>query len=478
MAYPTLLPNELMFPDPASFAHVTASNTLGPYIFRNSLYIVVQDHAGATVEVWKSIDLGVSWNEVDAANHPSCKPDAGISEDNGNYGFQSFSSTTDPRLTGIIYVCYIDPLGPLRIKSFDTNSDTWGSVLLGGPDFGDPAVTDFGRTSVTGCTMMIDFLQSVEKLRVVFTGPRDPGSFVGPGGTILNPKRVNYVDCSLTGTWDAVKNLLGYPQLGISYSTPVAFTANFAGVTRTHCFAIIENHLVPVLGEPVKLGILHISISDTGTLGAEQVLTNLSQGVAFVDDGFISYGAPAVDPRTGEVVFPFGYTLIHIVSGFRDAVLTVFRAPTAINPAWSSEVAYTYPGTGFVGILATEPMFGSVPTPFVYNRHAQNAEVDFTTQVFAGQALSVEYSQFNAGAGNLCVLWRQAGQIGPDTEEIWAVEYAAGVWQARFRVVAQAVDVDENRKIIGVISGPRFIFEAAAIRRSRPQFRRPLNIEG
>jgi hypothetical protein len=118
--------------DPGNFVggSVQFGSDLGPFEFGGNLYCVTASYdvmtLDATLQIFKSVDSGVTWAEQDSANAPT----GGL-----DYVFDG---------TDTFYLVHDDGASKLVVKTFDCNTDTFGADSVSGPTFtvsGHPAIT-------------------------------------------------------------------------------------------------------------------------------------------------------------------------------------------------------------------------------------------------------------------------------------------------------------------------------------------------
>jgi len=97
----------------------------GPFEIGTNLYIVVNEsNVGADkLRMYKSTDDGTTWIEKDPSNAPSTYKTG---------GFSRFRSDTQQD-GATLYVGYIETGGTLNIIAFSSTTDTWGTIISGGP---------------------------------------------------------------------------------------------------------------------------------------------------------------------------------------------------------------------------------------------------------------------------------------------------------------------------------------------------------
>lgn len=126
MAYPYLISSSLLIPD-------SVVSEVGPHDYNGTRFQSFYDYTNENLEVHKSTDQGQTWSECDAANHPVAHNGA----DNGRmYGAHRDESELHFTFR------YSGGSGALGIVVFDMATETWGSVITGGPTpFGSPTIT-------------------------------------------------------------------------------------------------------------------------------------------------------------------------------------------------------------------------------------------------------------------------------------------------------------------------------------------------
>jgi hypothetical protein len=97
---------------------VNGSHYFGPYAIGANLYAVLVDFKTSHVNVYKSTDAGLTWATLDSANRPTC------------------DNALDVLLQGTTFhIVYLTPAPAdvLKHVSFDTTTDTFGTVSADGP---------------------------------------------------------------------------------------------------------------------------------------------------------------------------------------------------------------------------------------------------------------------------------------------------------------------------------------------------------
>jgi len=123
---PKIDPTEtISLPDSAFSQHS------GPYEYGGKLYGVFVDPVSGHVEIWASTDSGATWAEEDSGNHPALK----------NVAY--FRGVGVHRVGDTLWLAYLvggaPPVGydarsgQITITSFSMASETWGSLITGGP---------------------------------------------------------------------------------------------------------------------------------------------------------------------------------------------------------------------------------------------------------------------------------------------------------------------------------------------------------
>lgn len=118
MAYPYQISSSAFVPDPAF--------TPGPYSYNGNLYVALESNppgSGDYIHVYKSSDDGQTWSEQDSSNKK-------------NYEVRALNTNFDTFRSGSkLYITYIPFSGTqLSIAEFDMSTDTWGTVITGGPE--------------------------------------------------------------------------------------------------------------------------------------------------------------------------------------------------------------------------------------------------------------------------------------------------------------------------------------------------------
>jgi hypothetical protein len=129
MAYPYQITTGAVLPSPAFGP--------GPYFNGSGIYVVLVDKPNAHAEVWKSSDAGVTWAEQDSGNHKSLRVFAATTDQ----VVQTFQFGTK------LFITYTHSSGDeTRVAEFSMASDTWGTVITGGPTV---ATGQFGNARIT-----------------------------------------------------------------------------------------------------------------------------------------------------------------------------------------------------------------------------------------------------------------------------------------------------------------------------------------
>jgi len=99
----------------------------------DNLYAVVLNTSASLIEVHKSTDGGVTWTEQDSSDS--------LSHSNAAHSYDANVPYTS---NGYIYVAYRTATNTVRVRRFDTSTDTWESTDIGSADASTTAHSDFG----------------------------------------------------------------------------------------------------------------------------------------------------------------------------------------------------------------------------------------------------------------------------------------------------------------------------------------------
>lgn len=138
----------------------------GPHVRGSSIYTVLHDRTNHHAEVWRSTDAGQNWSEQDSGNHKTVQ-----SSPAANDIIDTFPEGTDS-----LHLLLVDGSGNLNIAPFSRASNTFGTLITGGP------APQFARIN-----MLVR---------------RSDGSYVVVYTTDVSSNRqLNLVTCTSGGTW-------------------------------------------------------------------------------------------------------------------------------------------------------------------------------------------------------------------------------------------------------------------------------------
>jgi hypothetical protein len=270
---------------------------------------VVGSSTDHTLRVWKSTDSGSTWVEADGANRKAIKYQPGASPLNGGaIAWCDFDGAT-------VHIAYLlqeaasGSQGFIEIVTFSTASDTWGSVITGGPT----TLNYSGQQYTAGFTGFTINRRGSDYV-VHYQGTKE-----NVGG---NKDRV-YRAVYSGGAWGAGVAVDG--QAGLN--TNFAITGTVAGASsRIHVF-------MRKVIDPFTLDeMVHITLKSDNTydVGGIQTLTGLD--LSF-DEGKIAVGINL----SGEIIVPF---MPEDAGPVNQDSLKVMTATSADAPTWSTQTVY------------------------------------------------------------------------------------------------------------------------------------------
>lgn len=179
---------------------------LGPYAWDGRLFGVFVDTLANTVEVWSSAD-GETWEEDDAANHPSIKANTGYDESTEplEYGLETCAACTNIARDGAtvpdgdvptVFVMYFDGSRQVSVAEFDLSTRAWIQSASSGYD-AIASTEDFEVSPICSC----EYVPANDEVLVFWnrSGP-DPDSTVtinratysrASGGSVSTASTVN-----------------------------------------------------------------------------------------------------------------------------------------------------------------------------------------------------------------------------------------------------------------------------------------------
>lgn len=226
-----------------------ANDTQGPFLTATGLYALLSTFSD--LEVFKSLDGGVTWTQQDAANEPS-------GDLNGGTCF--FSGTT-------LWVCYSfsgSGPAPMLVATFDTLTDTWTTGLGTGPVVGVVSacilrtdgtlfIASAGGTALSG----LDF-DIFDTLTSTFTASGDLGADI-----LTNPlysasvSAFNPTFAGDNGPYAPANTIwFGFMTLDSSLDSPMLNGVYFAGFTLANAtlnFFTVPNQIGNPLPHPQAL---------------------------------------------------------------------------------------------------------------------------------------------------------------------------------------------------------------------------------
>jgi hypothetical protein len=287
MAFPNLI---------TSSANVFPQNP-GPIQIGTALYVSLINFASSVLEMFKSIDGGLTWVVQDSASSPASNSGGGA------------SIVTDGNL---LYVLYVSPASgkPWQISIYDPSGDTWGSTFTSTfpSSFSTPTANQYDGIAV--------YRPLDKKIISVITTQPTLG---------VTQSEAYFLFDTVAQTY-SVLTLIG----GITNISPGGNQYICQGVVRgngmTHFFLVHA----PTGSSPWIL--YQQPLSDTNSLGSpQQISSNPYFGIL-------------------EIFQAFGNGISLIVA-YQTAVLTVtaYEAISAIAPTWSGQ-ALPVSGTNFDGV--------------------------------------------------------------------------------------------------------------------------------
>jgi len=101
----------------------------------NDWYAVVLNTSAVLIEVHKSTDGGVTWTEMDSGDS--------LGHSGATHSYDA-NMPLSGSSTDFIYVAYRTATNTVRVRRFDTSTDTWESTDIGSADASTTAHSDFG----------------------------------------------------------------------------------------------------------------------------------------------------------------------------------------------------------------------------------------------------------------------------------------------------------------------------------------------
>jgi hypothetical protein len=188
----------------SSVSLVEAPGRCGPFAVGGNLYIIAYTYnpasvgAGATLKVYKSTDLGVTWTAAGLVSPP-------VVLFEGFDPAAQYTVVQDTVLTNKLWVVYIDNAsGNLSVSLYDANTDLWSlrsgtGPIFTGPSFGFCAVFSSGTLIIAGTPdLFIDSnSHSITSVIVFDTGPNTFGSWTDLGFVAIGTVAWNQLPCGI-----------------------------------------------------------------------------------------------------------------------------------------------------------------------------------------------------------------------------------------------------------------------------------------
>ena len=255
------------------------------------------------MEVWKSLDQGATWQQLDTSNDPDVNALALLSLDSQ----AAFDLNVIPR----IYVLYLDTSGNLRVHPFNTQQDRWLTVSSAGPAAAGPNF----RTGMTRRPVAVNGIE----FPIAYKGADD-----NVGGTDYN--RVYYtVYRPATDTWDTGVRLFGGSAEAEHFVQKSRAEGQVvrAGQGRVHFFA-----RKGASDFSAGIRIVHRSVAGDDTISAQENVT--------ADTGVPRVGLALSGP---EIVLPFRQGIGS--PPFNPVNVRVARAVSGASMTWVIEDVYS-----------------------------------------------------------------------------------------------------------------------------------------
>ena len=285
---------------------------LGPYVQAGNVFVVVQDPATDTIQVWESTDGGLTFSEADAANHPSCAPDTGLGDNKREYGVARNGAT--------LYIAYMAADARVHVSAFNMGTALWGADFGAGPALGGEP------------TLYLSYNPTAGNLRLVFQN-----GLVGA---------VQWVDVSLAGVWGVAASV-------ITGTAPILNgTAESSDGATWYCNIFAEVYDAVAQRE----NLLHCAIDAAGNVGTVQTVVAGAWG-SHDPANFLNSGTPDANQTTSnrtiglspqalgggqELGYLYGVRTFAAFGATLNgswnyvASLRFLTATPALNPVWSA----------------------------------------------------------------------------------------------------------------------------------------------
>lgn len=349
MPYPALISSTL------AINFHSATCPCGPFVAgaANKLYVPLLDTVNRKVAMMRSVDLGLTWAEVDSGGRPTYRANLTPS---AFTEFGSLAGALVPPATSAdfaqIYIAYAHSIdSTIHIKGFDTQTDTWTTDHGPGPlanQFGTAVTTPADET--TSLTRFyLAYRQSDNSLiclhwgQVLSIGPYVTWTAPSTNTTGSLPvSTTQYTRFSLAGlSWGSPVNVgVGVfppsgqvdPSVNIADTpaciAPMGIVAGESG--RLHFFMLDPgfSYIYNSINIPNYVRYWHCALEASGSLGPLQVVLAFQSFAG----GQMGIGTMRTDAAANkELIVPFSP-----ISTFLEAPIAVMRGPSGIAPAWQT----------------------------------------------------------------------------------------------------------------------------------------------